>query len=211
MTPNSCKIKILRKGKIVKNKFKVLSKETLFKAYFKVDQYNIKYQKFDGQWSTSVCREVFERGNAVAVLPYDPVQKKIILIEQFRIGAINRQPSPWLLEVVAGIIEKGESIEAVARREMLEEAGLTVQALHPIYHYWASPGACTEEVHLYCGIVDASKAGGIHGVATEEEDIKVHVIPQDDAFEWLKANKINNASTVIALQWLVLNHQQLFS
>jgi ADP-ribose pyrophosphatase len=191
-------------------KFKILSKETLFQAHFKIDRYALKYHKFNGQWSNTVYRELFERGNAVAVLPYDPVLKQVILIEQFRIGAINGNESPWLLESVAGIIEKDESKEAVAKRETLEEAGLVIQQLHPICHYWASPGGCTEQIHLYCGIIDASNSGGIHGLATEEEDIKVHVVPLKTALTFLNENKINNATALIALQWLALNHQRLF-
>jgi ADP-ribose diphosphatase len=191
-------------------KFKLLSKETLFKSYFKIDRYVVEYKKFNGEWTNPVYREVFERGNAVAVLPYDPLLNKVVLIEQFRIGAIDRQPSPWLLEIVAGMIENNESIESVAKREMLEESGLALQTLHPICHYWSSPGGCTEQIHLYCGIVDASTAGGIHGLATENEDIKVHAVSVDTALKWLEENKINNATALIALQWLALNRTRLF-
>jgi len=192
-------------------KFKIISKDTVFKSYFMVDRYKITYQKFEGEWSNPIYREVFERGSAVAVLPYDPIRKEVILIEQFRIGAINGQSSPWLLEVVAGIIDANESIVDVAMRETVEEAGLKIQSLHPMYDYWASPGGCTEQIHLFCGVVDASTAGGIHGLAEEHEDIKVHVIPQETAFQWVKENKINNATAIIALQWLALNYQQLFT
>ena len=192
-------------------KFKLLSKSVVFKSYFKVDRYKVIYQKFEGGWSTPAYYEVFERGSAVAVLPYDPVRKEVVLIEQFRIGAINGQSSPWLLEVVAGIIEDNEQLTDVAMRETVEEANLTIQSLLPIYNYWASPGACTEQVHLFCGIVDTLTAGGIHGLAEEHEDIKVHVIPQKTAFQWIKEHKIKNATAIIALQWLALNHQKLFA
>lgn len=194
----------------MEKKFTVLSQKNLFQGYFRIDRYKISYQKFNGEWSIPVDRELFERGNAVAVLPYDPIQRKVILIEQFRAGAIHDSTAtPWLFEIVAGIIEPGESLHTVAIRETQEEAGLTIKRLHPIYQYWASPGGCTEKLHLFCGIIDATNAGGIHGAETEQEDIKVHVLPINTAFEWLGQNKVRNATAIIALQWLKLHHHTL--
>ena len=189
-------------------KFNILSKKNVFKGYFSIDRYKVNYEKFDGTYSAPVYREVFERGSAVAVLPYDPTRKEVILIEQFRIGAI-KDPNPWLLEVVAGIIEPNESLESVAIRETKEEAGLSIKKLLPIYKYWVTPGACTEHIDLFCGIVDTTTAGGIHGIENEQEDIQVHVLSIEEALDWLRLGKIKNSTAIIALQWLALNHHKI--
>ena len=118
--------------------------------------------------------------------------------------------SPWLLEAVAGIVEPGENTEKVIIREAKEEAGIDVLELAPICHYWVSPGGCTEGVHLFCGRVDASHAGGIHGLDTEAEDIKVHVYDAQEAFSLVRQGIINQPPTIISLQWLELNFPNVF-
>jgi ADP-ribose pyrophosphatase len=117
--------------------------------------------------------------------------------------------NPWLLELVAGLIDKDESPEEVARREAQEEAGCTVGALLPIARYLPSPGGSDEFVHLFLGIVDSEGLGGIHGLPDEHEDIRVHLVPLAGARDMLDAGRINNAATLIALQWLLLNHGRL--
>ncbi len=113
--------------------------------------------------------------------------------------------SPWQLEIVAGIIDKDETPEKVAVREAEEEAGLTVRELAPMTSYLSSSGGCSERIHLYLGIVDAAQAEGIHGLADEGEDILVHVVSFDQAMQWVTEGKIENAASIIALQWLALN------
>jgi ADP-ribose pyrophosphatase len=156
-----------------------------------------------------MMRELFERGHAVGLLPYDPDRDQVVLIEQFRIGAYAIGWDPWLLEVVAGIIEEGEKLDEVARREGKEETGLVVSELEPIAHYLVSPGGTTETCALYCGRVDASKAEGFHGVAAEHEDIRVMALPAEEAIALLEKGRIANAAAVIALQWLALNRATL--
>jgi ADP-ribose pyrophosphatase len=156
-----------------------------------------------------VVREVFERGHATAVLPYDPVRDVVVLIEQFRAGAYAAGSDPWLIEIVAGIIEESESPDAVARREAVEEAGLTLSELQPIGEVFVSPGGSTETVTIFCGRCDASTAGGIHGIDDEDEDIRVIVQPFVAAFADLGAGRIRSAPAVIALQWLALNRAEL--
>lgn len=187
----------------------IISHKVKYKGYFSIEGYKLRYKLFAGGWSEVVHREVFERGQAVGVLPYDPVLKKVVLIEQFRPGALKDEKSPWLLEIVAGIIEPDESLEVVARREAEEEAGLVVSSLMPIYKYWVTPGACTETVDLYYAPIDASQAGGIHGVQTEAEDIRVHVLDIEEAFQLLHTGMVTNALSIIALQWLELNWKTL--
>ena len=108
----------------------MLGKRTLFQGFFRMEEYRFKHRLFAGGWSPEVVREVFERGHAVVVLPYDPVSDKVVLIEQIRIPVVNAAPTPWLLEFVAGIIEEGGSAEQVAHRELLEESGLVASEMH---------------------------------------------------------------------------------
>lgn len=187
----------------------ILDDSWLCRSFLKLRRYQLRHKLFNGGWSDVVTREVVARPRVAAVLPYDPVLDKVILIEQFRPGAVCDPQGPWLLEVVAGIAEGDESLEQLARRETREEAGLEAQELTLIAHYWVSPGMCDEKVALYCGKIDAQHAGGIYGLSQEHEDIKVHVMSSAEAFSALAKGRINNAMTIIALQWLQLHKQQL--
>ena len=150
-------------------------------------------------------REFFERGHAAALLPYDVKNDCVVLLEQFRFGAMETQQSPWLFELVAGIIEEGENPEDVAKREAFEEAGLIVKSCQFILNYLVSPGGTTEQIDLFVANVDSTLAHGLHGLAHEGEDIRVHVLSRETAYQWVVDGKINNATTIIALQWLELN------
>ena len=149
------------------------------------------------------------RHDAVCVLPYDPQRDEVVLIEQFRIGAMGRTGNPWLVEMVAGLIDKDEQPEEVAHREAEEEAGLTFSALWPITKYFPSPGGSTEFVHLYLGRCDSSGAGGVHGLEEEAEDIRVTPWAFEDALQAVRDGKISNAASIIALQWLALNRAEV--
>ncbi len=190
-------------------KVDLLDKKTVFDGYFQILRYRLKFSLHQGGMSAAIDREVFERGQVAAVLPVDPERDQVVLIEQFRIGPYAVGWDPWLLEGVAGIIEQGESAEDVAIRETREEAGCEVTELVPIMRYLSSPGACTETVALFCGRIDSSGAGGVHGLDEEHEDIKVMVYGVDEVLGMLKAGKIVNGKTIIALQWLALNYPQL--
>lgn len=188
---------------------KMQKKETIYQGFFKLEQYSFSHKLFAGGESETVHREILERGDAVAVLPYDPVKNKLVFIEQIRIGALRSKSSPWLLEVVAGMIDKGQTKEQVARREAEEEAGLTVTKLIPMLNYLSSPGGTTERIYLYLALVDSTNVGGIYGLAEEQEDIKVHVFDYDYAMAQLLNGTIDNAATVICMQWLALNKTQI--
>jgi ADP-ribose pyrophosphatase len=185
--------------------FTLIKKETLFQGYYALDRYKLQYQKFNGQWSNSVDREVFERGHAVGVLLYDPIINHVGLIEQFRPGAVAAQWYPWLIEIVAGIVQPGEILEEVAIRETKEEAGLDIFRLKKIYSYLVTPGASSETMHLFCAHADLSNFGGTHGLDSENEDIRAFSLSIQEAYEWVKNSKIVNSATIIALQWLELN------
>ncbi len=179
--------------------------ESVYDGYFKLLKFHFRHRCFAGGWSPVISRELFERGHAVAVLPYDPKRDQIILIEQIRVGAMAADLSPWQFEIVAGMIENNEAPESVAVRETKEEAGLNIEKLVPISRYLSSSGACSETIQLYLGIVDANLGEGIHGLIEENEDILVHRVSRETAMQWLKEGKIENAASIIALQWLGLN------
>lgn len=188
-----------------KKDLQILKKQSLYKGFFQCNKYTLKHKLFAGGWSAEIQREIFERGHAAAVLPYDVKNDTVVLIEQFRFGAIETDQSPWLLELVAGIIEPGEQSVDVIQREALEEAGLTIQSSQFIINCLLSPGGSTEHVDIFIGSVDSSQAGGIHGLEEEGEDIRVHVVPRETAYQWVLQGKINNSATVIALLWLQIN------
>lgn len=187
----------------------ILDRTVCYQGFFRIDRYRLRHRLFNGEWGPELVREVFERGHAAAVLPYDPERDEVVLIEQFRVGALGGSNDPWLVEIVAGIIEPDETPEAVARREAIEESGCHIAELVSICDYFVSPGGTTERLALFCGKVDASEAGGTHGLPEEHEDIRVVVMPADEAFEQISAGVIKAAAPIIALQWLRLNRGEL--
>lgn len=192
-----------------KNDVEIIARETLYSGFFSLELYRFRHRLFNGEMSGEVRREIFERGHAAVLLPFDPVRDEVVLIEQIRIAALDTSESPWLLEIVAGMIEEGETPEEVARREAQEEAGLIVGRTKPVLSYLASPGGTTERSSILVGEVDATTAQGIHGLADEHEDIRVHVVSREQAYQWVEEGKIDNAASVIALQWLQLHYQAL--
>lgn len=184
--------------------------DNLYSGFFKLDLYQFKHALFAGGQSSLIKREVLERGDAVAVLPYDPISDSVLLIEQFRIGAIKSKQSPWLLECIAGMTDESVDYPAVVRREAYEEAGLELDELEFMLSYLSSPGGMTERIYLYLAKTDLSQIeSGIYGLETENEDIKTHVLSVDEALERLQTGEIDNAATVISLQWLALNRSRL--
>jgi ADP-ribose pyrophosphatase len=187
----------------------ILEREVVFTGFFKLLRYRLRHRLFAGGMSRAIVRESHERGDAAVVLPYDPVRGEIVLVEQFRIGAVERAGDPWLLEPVAGIVEAGEEPSGVARREAREEAGLDLQDLIPIGVYYPSPGASSERCFAFVAKVDARRAGGLFGLAEHGEDVKAQVVPLVTALAWLEAGRIVVASTWITLQWLALHRAEL--
>ncbi len=187
----------------------VLDMQVAYAGFFSLERYTLRHSLFEGGMSPPITRELLERGHAAALLPYDPRRDEVILIEQFRIGALNDPRGPWLMEIVAGIIEEGESPEQVVRREVMEEAGCRVQAIEQICDYLVSPGGTSERITLYCGHVDSSDAGGVHGLAHEGEDILVHKVSFSSAMAMLASGRVDSASPIIALQWLAANRERL--
>lgn len=187
----------------------ILRREPGFQGFYRLDVLTLRHRQFAGGWGPELERELFVRPDAVCVLPYDPWQDTVVLVEQMRIGALGKRASPWMLELVAGLFDADESPDEVAHREAQEEAGLNLLKLTPIMRYFPSPGGSNEYVHLYCATVDSRGAGGVHGLPEEGEDIRVNILPREAVLQALAQGEIDNAATIIAVQWLQLHGQAL--
>lgn len=190
-------------------KFEILQKEIVYPGFFRMEKYRLKHTLFAGGWSAEINRELFVRGSCVAVVLYDPYADKVILIEQFRAGAILQPDRAWLVEIVAGAIEDGETAEEVAYRESLEEAGCEIQDLITINEFYTTPGCSAERITLFCGKVDSAQIGGIHGLNEEHEDILVKAVAFEEAYQMIENGSIESAIPIIGIQWLALNRQKL--
>lgn len=190
-------------------KFTIINETTVYQGFFSLKTIELKHSLFNGGWSKPITRELFHRGNCVAVLLYDPVRDEVVIIEQFRIGAVQLAKQAWLLEIVAGAIEPGETAEQVAYREAIEEAGCEIQQLVKINDFFTSPGGTSELLSLFYGKVDASNVGGIHGLDEEDEDIAVTTMKFDAVYQLLLDGKILSAIPIIAIQWLYINRDKL--
>lgn len=184
--------------------------ETVYQGHFELKKIYFRHKLFSGGMSGEVVRELLVKGAASAVIAYDPVRDSVVLVEQVRIGAYdpNSSSSPWLLELIAGMIDTDETAEQVAIRESQEEAGLTVSNLEYALSVWDSPGGTVERLHLFLALVDSGQVGGIYGLAEENEDILVHVVSREQAYQWVEQGKIDNVIAVVGLQWLQLNYRK---
>lgn len=200
---------MIDKPRFSRDDVEIIRREELYKRFFRVEKVFLRHKLFNGGWGREIGRELFIRGEAVAVVLYDPVNDLIGLVEQFRVGAMDEPNGPWCYEVVAGMLEAGETPEEVARRELIEEANVSPYAMEYICNYLSSPGGSDEKLHLYCGLCDLSQAGGIFGLPEEGEDIKMHVLAAEDVFAELLEGAFNNAAALICLQWLQINRPRL--
>jgi len=188
----------------------VEKRETLFKGFYRLDKLSLTHRQFAGGTGPAITRELFVRPPAVGVLIYDPATDEVLLIEQFRVGALD-DTHPWQMEIVAGLIEPGELPEEVVRREAQEEAGITLDRVERVMEFLPSPGGSDERFALYVASADLSQAGGIHGLPEEGEDIRVNVMSVHQALTAVERGRINNAPCILALQWLALNKPRLLA
>ncbi|MDX6749063.1 NUDIX domain-containing protein [Geminicoccaceae bacterium 1502E] len=189
-------------GKDRPRRLEILERRSVHDGFFGLEVLTLRHELFAGGWSEPLRREYFRQRRAVTILPYDPRRDLVVLVEQFRAGAIDGPESPWLLEAAAGLSEEGESPEEVARRELAEECGLEARRLERAVSWWSSPGGASEHVTAFIGEVDAPACGGVHGVAGEHEDIRTHVLPATEAFALLHQGRITGASGVVTLLYL---------
>lgn len=173
-------------------------------GFFAVNVHRLRHRRFDGGMSDPLTREVFVVGDAVTVLPYDPVRDRVLLIEQFRMGPFGRgDPLPWQLEAIAGRIDPGEAPEDAARREAVEEAGLALGALEKVAEYYPTPGAVAEYLYSYVALCDLPDGvAGLFGAEEEGEDIRGHLLSFDQLVRVMAAGEIGNAPLLLTVLWL---------
>lgn len=187
----------------------ILSMDVPFQGFARVERYRLRHRRYAGDWTPVLEREIFVRGDAAGVLPYDPRLDRILLVEQFRTAAVAAGRPPLTLEVPAGMVGKGEAPADVALRELEEEAGLKAEELIPLFSFMPSPGAASETVWLYAALVDLSSVGAHAGVAGEDEDIRIVVLDAEEAIGRLARDEVDNAITIMSLQWLAMNRERL--
>ena len=188
----------------------VLERSTAFQGFFRLDRLRLRHRLYEGDWSPELVRELFVRNPAVAVLPWDPARDEVLLVEQFRVGALDHRDNPWCLELIAGIADReGEPREDLVRRESREEAGIELGDLLPLPSYLASPGGSNERLYPFLAIADLREASGIHGHPEEGEDIRVVKVPVARLQAVLDAGTLDNAPALVAVQWLLLHHAEL--
>lgn len=193
----------------------LISRSLAHDGFLRVEHLQLRHRLFSGAWSEVFMRELQLKDPAVGVLLFDPDRDTVLLIRQFRVGmfadaSVAGEPnSPWPLEIVAGMVDSSEGFEEVALREAKEESNCVPTELIKICEYYNSPGGSNEKIILFCGRIDSSNAGGVYGLPQEHEDIEVQVLGYKDVIALVDSGEINNAMSIIALQWLQLHHQAL--
>ena len=190
----------------MKIKYKIINKKNLYSGFFSLNKYEFIHQKHDGNWTEKVEREVFSGAHVSTVLPYDPIKKEIILIQQFRAGVLSRYDDDYLYEIVAGIIDKNEKPEDTAIRECMEETGCKVNKIKPIQSYFTAPGSSESYYHLYLAEIKSFDGERIKGLESENENILVKSFKVNQVKKMLQDRIITNGVTLIALQWFFLEY-----
>ena len=188
------------------SEYKINYKKKLHDGFFKLHEINFNHKKHSGKWNLEVIREVFGGAHVATVLPYDPIKKKIVLLKQFRAGALKRNHDPILIEIVAGIIDKDENPSDAAKRECIEETGCNVKKIQKIYSYYPAPGSSESYYHFFLAEIDSFEGEKIFGQEHENEDILVKAYSVDEVKKLLLNQKIINGVTIMALQWFFLNN-----
>ncbi len=189
----------------------IVEQRVVYQGFSRLEIVRLRHRLFAGGMGIIIQRELLMKPEAVGVLIYDPKRDEVLMIEQFRVGALS-ESNPWQLEIVAGLVDSvddDETLEAVVCREALEEAGVELHQLQKLMSYFMSPGGSNEKFTLFVAQADLSNAGGLHGLPEEGEDIRVAVLKSEVAFQALMDGRVSNAPALIALQWLMLNKQQL--
>jgi nudix-type nucleoside diphosphatase (YffH/AdpP family) len=184
-------------------KVDVQNRRRLLDDFFKVDEAEVSFERFDGSMTPPVRRLVFERGDSVAAVVFDHDAQQLLLTEQFRFPTFEKGPG-WLIEIIAGMIEAGEQPEASMRREIEEELGYRADRIEHVATFYVSPGGSSERIWVYyaeVGAVGHVSAGG--GLPGEHEDIRVISISPEEARAALKDGNIADAKTIIGLQWFL--------
>ena len=196
-----------------KNRMLALShaKRSVYKGFFSVEEHDLTYQKFNNEQSNVVTRSTLVSSDAVIVLPYDPINDRILLIEQFRAGPyVKGDENPWVLEPIAGLIDEGETPESAGIREAQEEAHLEIKRLELVARSYPSPGISTEFFHQYIGIVSLPEETNlVSGLESEAEDIRSHIFSYEEFYKMIVEGEMNVGPAILLGLWLSKNRKSL--
>lgn len=194
---------IIQQATYTHNDVEIQSREYAFKGFVQVEKVSLRHRLFNQtEYTSAIQRELIHRKEAAGVLIYNDQQQKFALIEQFRVGAIDDEISPWQLEIIAGVLDGDESPESCIRRESIEESGCELNQIKHLFSFYPSAGACDEIFHLYVAQAALPAEGGVFGMPDEGENIQLHIIDYSDLSLLLKSNRLKNAPVIMALQWL---------
>jgi len=198
-------------GRMGRGDVQVIGAHNRYAGFFNVEELDLSFRRFDGSMSDPVNRVVFIGVDCAIVLPYDPVRDRVMLVEQFRTGAYLRgDPNPWTIEPIAGRIDPGEGPEEAARREALEEAGITITDLKCVSAAYPSPGSTTEHFFIYVGLADLPDgSAGLGGKLSEAEDIRSQIMDWADFDKALNAGEFRLLPLLVAGHWLARNRDGL--
>ena len=187
------------------------NKNIVYQGFFSVEERSLSYRKFNNEQSAVVTRSALISSDAVIVLPYDPINDRVLLIEQFRTGPyVKGDEEPWVLEPIAGLIDADETPENAGIREAQEEAHLELKTLELVARSYPSPGISTEFFHQYVGIVELPKSTDlIAGLSSENEDIRSHIFEYLQFSEMIKSGKINVGPAILLGLWVSENRNRL--
>ena len=189
------------------SEYKINKKKNLYNGFYQLEKINFTHRRHDKTWSPNISREIFSGAHVATVLPYDPIKKEILLLKQFRVGIMSEGThDPTIIEVVAGMIDGGETPEEAARRECFEETGCKIKKIKKIYSYYPAPGSSSSYYHFFLAEVDAFDGERIVGEKHENEDIQVKSYSIEEAMQMLREGEIINGVTLISLQWFFLNY-----
>ena len=194
---------IIQQATYTHNDVEIQSREYAFKGFVQVEKVSLRHRLFNQtEYTSAIQRELIRRKEAAGVLIYNDQQQKFALIEQFRVGAIDDEISPWQHEIIAGVLDGDESPESCIRRESIEESGCELNQIKHLFSFYPSAGACDEIFHLYVAQAALPAEGGVFGMPDEGENIQLHIIDYSDLSLLLKSNRLKNAPVIMALQWL---------
>lgn len=180
---------------------RIIRHDTVYQGFYQLQRLTLEHDRFDGDSSGPLIREVLHRSDVAAALLHDPISEQVVLVEQYRAGPHLADEYPWLLDIVAGRIEAGQTPLETIRREIREESGLTAKTIRPIGTFFTAPHLSSEKVHLFHATVDAGAVKGIHGLDHEGEDIRPRVFRRDEALN-LPRQRPLSLWAGLALGWL---------
>ncbi|MBK9255672.1 MAG: NUDIX domain-containing protein [Saprospiraceae bacterium] len=183
----------------------ILSEKTLYKGWSTLKEYTLEYTKKDAEKEIQI-REIYDSGDGAAILLFNPDEKKIIMVRQFRLPAyLNGHPDGMMVEACAGMLDMKDPEGAIIK-EVEEETGIRLTEVRKVFEAFATPGAHKEKIHFFIAVYnDAMKIHGGGGLDEESEEIEVLEISFSEAKQWLKEGSIVDVKTIALLQFGILH------